>query len=739
MPTHKRHPAHSLLPIALATSAACVATAALAQATAPAAPASAASATAAEPTLPAIKVKAASEKENATGPVPGYTAKRSATATKTDTPLNEVPQSISVITADQVRDQNSQTIQEVLRYQAGVRSEMYGLDNRGDWFSLRGGSEGSTLLDGLRLPLTGFYGVVRNEPYAFERIEVLRGPASVIAGQNGPGGVVNLVSKRPLADALREVELQVGTDHHKQIAVDFTGPLDAEGRLLYRLVAVGTDADTQVKHAYEKRQFIAPSITWKPTAGTSLTAYAEYQKDKSGNTNGFFPIEGTLRPAPNGFIPIDTFIGEPAWDRYGGDRQRVGYEFRQDLGADWKLTHRLRHDKVEGEMRTMYANWFDGYADATGAADPNGTYLNRTWFFAHDSSRITNADLLLEGRVKSGTVRQTLLFGVDGMRSNATQTTWDGEATPLDVYNPVYGSFPLPDLALATASSGSTRIRQVGLLAQDQIKFGDKVALTIGLRHDEAKTDAGSADSNTDDSATSKNIGAVYLAEGGWSPYASYSESFEPVAGTDFDGEVFKPKRGKQVEAGVKWAPANLPISAAASIYQLKEKNRLTADPDPTHIGFSIQRGEVTVKGFEIEGNASLPAWDLIANYTYMDARQTSVSDADAIYRDKQLAGIPRHSAAVWAVHKLDAYGVAGVKAGLGARYVGETRDGIDLTTTPSSTLVDLLLAWDRGPWRVALNVTNLTDKTYIATCLERGDCWFGTQRRAVLSMAYRF
>ena len=712
-----------------------------AQVAAPGAPASAP----AEATLPAISVKAGADQERANGTVDGYRARRSVTATKTDTPLNEVPQSITVITADQIKDQNAQTMQEVLRYTAGVRSEMYGLDNRGDWFSLRGGSEGSVLLDGLRLPLTGWYGVVRNEPYAFERIEVLRGPASVIAGQNGPGGVVNLVSKRPQDEAMREVQVQLGNDNHKQVSADLTGPLNADGSLLYRLVALDKDSGTQVDHAYDKRQYLAPSLTWKPNSGTTLTAYAEYQKDKTGNTNAFFPIAGTLTPAPNGFIPYDTFIGEPDWDHYGGTRKRVGYEFEQALGDGWTLRHHLRHDQVDGKMRTMYAAWWEGFVDATGASDPNGTYLNRLWYFTDDTARITNADLLIEGKLKFGSTQHTLLFGVDGMNSRSGQITWgDYSATPLDVYNPVYGTFPLPDYAATPGTETITRVRNIGMLIQDQVKFGERWVVVAGLRHDKATTrnrvtlSGVQTDSETHDAATSKNLGVVFLADGGWSPYASYSESFEPVGGTHADGTTpFKPKRGKQVEAGVKWSPPGTGVTASAAVYQLEEKNRLMTDPD--NINDQIQRGEVTVKGVELELAGRLSAWDLIASYTYMDARQTSVGDDELRYLDKQLSDIPKHSAAAWAVHRFGAWGLPGLRAGAGVRYVGKSADGIDLTITPAYTLLDLMLAYDTGPWRLALNVGNATNKTYIATCLERGDCWFGTKRKAIASVAYRW
>jgi len=698
----------------------------------PAAPAAAASA--AEAQLPAVPVRAGAEVEDARGPVTGYNARRSTTATRTDTPLAEVPQSISVIGAEQVRDQASQTMQEVLRYSAGVRAEMYGLDNRGDWFSLRGGSEGSTLLDGMRLPLTGWWGDVRNEPYAFERIEVLRGPASVIAGQNGPGGVVNLVSKRPLAEAQREVVVQLGNENHKQVAADLTGPLNADGSLLYRLVALGRDSGTQVDHADVERAFVAPSLTWRPRPGTELTVFAEYQKDESGNTNGFFPIEGMLRPGPHGFIPTSTFIGEPDWDRYGGERTRLGWHFEQQLNDAWTLRQNLRHDKVDGGLRTMYAAWWDGYfagqAYVPGeAADPNGSYLNRFWYGQDDKSTITNADLLFEGKLKFGDTRHTLLAGADFMRSTLSQRDWGGDYAPtrLDVYNPVFGSFPEPDWNSLPSSVTESGVRNIGLLIQDQIKFGESLVLVAGLRHDKAEADG------TKDSATTRNLGLVYRA-GAYSPYLSYSESFEPVPGTTFDGVPFQPKRGKQFEAGLKWAP-NDRLSAAAAIYQLKEKNRLTTDP--AHVNESVQLGEVTTHGLELEATANLPGWEFVASYTYMDATQSDAG-ADVRYQDQQLSGIPKHSAALWAVHRLAS--LPGLRLGGGVRYVGESGDGVlGGTITPAYTLLDLLVSYDSGPWRLALNVNNLADKTYIATCLERGDCWYGTRRTAVLSAAYRW
>lgn len=686
----------------------------------------------AEPTLPAVRARASAPREDATGPVSGYAARRSATATKTDTPLAEVPQSISVIGAEQLRDQASPNLQEALRYTAGVRTETYGVDNRGDWFSLRGGSNGSTLIDGLRRPTTGYWGIIRNEPYAFERIEVLRGPASVIAGQNGPGGVVNLVSKRPLPERAGEIGVQIGSYGHKQVQADLTGPLNADGTLLYRLVSLVKRSDSQVDHAFDERELFAPSLTWRPGAGTSLTVFAQYQRDESGNLNAFFPAAGTLLPAPNGPIPMDTFIGEPDWDTYGGDRVRFGWQLEQRLSDAWTLRHSLRNDRTDGKMRTMYAAWWDGFRDATGAADPNGTYLNRVYYAADDKDNVTNADLLIEGRLRTGAVAHTLLFGIDALRSRWSQRYYgDFAATPLDVYNPVYGSYPLP--ALPDTPATVTNVRRTGVLVQDQMKIDDRWVLVAGLRRDRARTgiEGGTVQK---DSATSRNLGAVWLADGGWSPYLNYSESFDPVSGSDADGNLFKPQRGKQVEAGVRWQPSQR-LSASAALYQLRETNRLTADPD--NVGFSVQRGEVTVKGLELELVGQLGAWDLTAQYSTTDAQITRASVSDARYLGRQLEAIPRHSAGLWAVHRVTA--VPGLRAGVGVRHVGKSSDGVGGLDVPAVELLDAMLSYDTVDWRFALNANNLTDKKYVASCLERGDCWFGQRRRVVASASYRW
>ena len=659
---------------------------------------------------------------------------RSTTATKTDTPLLETPQSVSVITADQIRAQASPNLQEIVRYTPGVRHELYGVDNRGDWISLRGSEESTMLLDGIRLPLTGWYGVVRSEPYAYERIEVLRGPSSVIAGQNDPGGVVNLVSKRPRAEAARELGVRFGNYNRREFHADLTGPLNADKSWLYRLVALGKDSDTQINHADEERALVAPSLTWRPNTRHSVTLFGEYQYDRSKNTNAFLGLAGTLHAAPNGPIPTDLFIGEPAWDRYGGTRRRAGYAAESSLNGAWQLRHNLRHDRVDGLMNSMYAAWWDGFLDEHGNADPNGRYLGRQWYIYDDSSRVTSGEVLLQGNRKTGAITHTLLLGVDGMIHDASQASAGGQGTPLDVYSPTYGRFPEP--SLNGAAPTETKIRRLGVLAQNQMKLIDRVSLRVGVRRDHVRNAVIGGEVQRD-WATTGNLGLVYEVLPGLAPYASYSESFNPVAGTDAAGNAFKPKRGEQVEAGLKWEARSLPVQATAAVYSLKERNRLASDP--VNVGHSVQIGDARIKGVELEGKGERGSWTGIGSYTHTRARASAAAWGGNLDPNQQIEGIPEHTASVWAVHDFGHLRLPGFSLGGGVRYVGRIGDGTGNVFVPSVTLYDALASYDTGPWRFALNLNNLTDKSYIATCLGRGDCWFGARRSIALTAGYRY
>ena len=672
--------------------------------------------------------------EDSVGDESGYTPRRAGTATKTDTPLIETPQSITVVTADQIRDQSSPNLQEALRYTAGVRNELYGVDNRGDYVGLRGSKDTTTFLDGMRLPLSGSWGIIRNEPYAFERIEVLRGPSSIIAGANDPGGVVNLVSKRPKEQAAAEIGMQIGNYDHQQANADFTGPLNEDGSLLYRLVALGKDSGTQIEHADDERVLAAPSVTWRPNDRASVTLYGEYQYDRSKNTNAFLGRDGTLYDAPNGRIPMDLFIGEPDWDRYGGTRYRFGYAAEFWINDSWQLRHQLRHDNVNGLMKTMYAAWWEGFVDADGNPKADGEYLNRLWYVNDDSSDITTSEFLVQGELHTGSLAHTLLFGVDGQLNDAGQRTAELPASALNVYAPVYGVFDEPSLGDAPVTR--SEIRRTGILMQDQMKIAERLSVRAGVRRDVVRNEIIGAEVEKD-WATSTNLGIVYEVLPGLAPYVSYSESFNPVSGVDAQGRGYKPKRGEQLEGGLKWESQSLPLQATASVYSIEERNRLADDPN--NVGSSIQIGKARIRGLEFEAQADVDAWSVLGSYTYTRVRATAGDYGGNLDKNEQLEGIPENSASLWAVHDFSDLGLAGFKLGGGVRYVDHVGDGTGNVFVPSVTLFDAMASYDKAAWRFSLNANNVTDKSYIAVCLSRGDCWFGPRRRIVGSVTYRW
>ncbi|HEY8361217.1 MAG TPA: TonB-dependent siderophore receptor [Ramlibacter sp.] len=679
-------------------------------------------------TLPAVTITATPE--SATGPVPGFRAKRAATGTKTDTPLIETPQAVSVVTRDQMEAQGALTLRDTTAYSAGVASSFF--DSRGDAFKFRG-IDPVQYLDGL-VRVQGFYNTTRPDPFTLERIELLRGPSSVLYGQGSVGGILNLVSKRPQADALREVQVQVGSHARKQLAVDFTGPLDQQGRWLYRLVAVGRDSNTQVDHVADDRKLIAPSLTWRPDADTSLTLQFLHQEDHSGSLVGFFPWQGTLLPSRHGQIPTSTFISEPGFDRYDTEQNAAGWLLSHRVNGTWTLRQNFRASNSKADYRTLFTRFT---ADpATGRPgrpifNPDQLTVDRDVGVQLNGSRLRVLDNQAEARLRAGSVDHTLLFGVDAQRNETSQDLYRGVAGAINVYDPVYGNFVEP--TVFTRQPGVTQ-RQFGFYAQDQAKWGNWVGV-LGLRRDRARSDVeGRPASGGDDRATTGRLGVLYLAPGGWAPYLSYSESFLPLGGVDAGGNPFQPQRGKQWEAGLRWEPTGGRTSVLAAVYDLRDTNRKT--PDPSNPLNSIQVGEIRTRGAELEAKHEMAGgWTSTAAYAYTDARIARSNGAD---QGKRLASVPTHSASGWLMRRF-AVGTGAVTLGGGVRYLGTSWDGLDSLQTPSATLLDALAAWDNGPLRLALNVHNLADKVQITTCLARGDCFYGPRRMVVASARYLF
>ncbi|MGH8079051.1 MAG: TonB-dependent siderophore receptor [Lysobacter sp.] len=654
----------------------------------------------------------------------GYRADNAASATKTDTPIGETPQAITVVTGEQIRDQGALNIQDALNYAAGVRSEAYGLDSRGDWTLIRG-SDPDEYLDGLRSAFNYYTSTTRTDPYMLERIEVLRGPASMLFGQGSTAGVINLVSKRPQAQTRREVGVQLGSFDRRQINADFTGPLTADGTWLYRIVGVYRDSDTQVDHVGDDRRLIAPSLTWRPSEDTSLTLQLRWQQDRTGSTSQFMQWSGLLTPNPNGRIPASRFIGDPDLDHYDSDRTTAGWLFEHRFNEHWSFSQTFRAVRNKVDYVSIYG---DPFTDPFHPfIDAQQRVINREGWFALNKVRMQSIDQHVEGRFETGVIDHQMILGLDAVRfKQDSRQSFDGAVSrggtlpPIDVFNPVY----VPYTPTPLGPSVQTSQRQLGLYLQDQMHLGEHWIVVAGLRHDRVNSGlVGAADEKS--SATTKRLGIMFHDWAGWSPYVSYSESFTPVPGTNFNtGLRYQPQKGEQVEAGVKYEPAGRDLSFTAATFELREENRLV--PDPSNPNNNVQAGKTKVNGLELELAGRITSdLEITAHYNYLE-------------NDRQLTSTPRHQAAVWAKQSFSIGGRDGFAAGLGARYFSDFVDGAG-PATPSVVLGDAMASYEVGAWRWALNVNNLTDKRYFSFCGGRGDCWFGARRNIGLSATFTF
>ncbi|SSW71569.1 TonB-dependent siderophore receptor [Achromobacter agilis] len=662
--------------------------------------------------LPAVQVTGTDE--TAFGPVDGYVATRSAAGTKTDTPLSETPQAITVIPRDQIVDQGAQDIQDTMNYAAGVRPNAYGVDNRADYVRIRG-VEPVQYLDGLRQYFS--FNNPRTEVYAMERVEVLRGPSSMLYGQGSTGGIVNLVSKRPLEEAQREIGVVLGNHNRREIRADLTGPASEDGQWLYRVIALGRDSDTQVQYAPDDRLLLAPSLTWRPSAATSLTFQATWQKDRAGTTQSFLPWSGSVQENPNGRIPTRRFASEPGFDAYDTEQFSVGWLFEHQFNDTWKVRQNFRNTVSSVDYKTLYPNVY-GARRGDSYIDPEQTTVDRIFYVNKPRMRTLLADQNLEGKLNWGRTEHTVIFGMDYSRYRETSQTASGAGSPLNLFHPEYGNTPLYELT----DSPKQNQQQLGFYAQDQIKFDNWIFLA-GIRRDRADSTTEGQDKETD-LATTKRFGLMYAADNGWSPYLSYSESFTPIAGADFYNQRWKPMRGKQVEAGIKYMPKDADIEFTAAAYDLREKNRQTNDPNNPNN--QLQAGKTRTRGVELELRGRVTKeLDVIANYIYTDL-------------DPQLEAQPKHIASMWGKYRFALAGQPGFAVGAGVRYLSAFRDG-GAPETPAVTLFDAMVSYDNGPWRYALNVNNIADRTYEVVCLDRGDCFYGARRTVMLSGAYRF
>ncbi|MEB0898965.1 ferrichrome porin FhuA [Citrobacter portucalensis] len=714
-----------------------------------------------DPKEETITVTAApAPQESAWGPAATIAARQSATATKTDTPIQKVPQSISVVTAEEMALHQPKSVKEALSYTPGVAVGTRGTSNTYDYLIIRGfaadGQSQNNYLNGLKMQ-GNFYNDAVIDPYMLERAEVMRGPVSVLYGKSNPGGLLNMVSKRPTTDPLKEVQFKMGTDSLFQTGFDFSDALDDDGVYSYRLTGLARSANAQQQGAEEQRYAIAPSFTWRPDDKTNFTFLSYFQNEPETGYYGWLPKEGTVSKLPNGSrLPTDFNEGADN-NTYSRNEKMVGYSFDHEFNDTFTVRQNLRYAQNKVSQKSVYGYGMcsDPLYTKDPANSPCASIPQSDWDhtltrqYVDDNEKLQNfsVDTQLQSTFATGSLDHTLLTGVDYMRMRNDINSWFGWAgsvAPSDIYNLDRSDFDFGShLGPGAAYRVLNKQEQTGLYAQDQMQW-DKVLVTLGGRYDWAKQDSlnrvsGVLDSRDDRQFTWRG-GVNYLFDNGVTPYFSYSESFEPNSQVGESGNIFAPSKGKQYEAGVKYVPSDRPIVLTGAVYQLTKTNNLMADPNGSI--WSVEGGEIRSRGVEIEAKAALSASvNVVGSYTYTDAEYTT----DTNYKGNTPAQVPKHMASLWGDYTLYDGALSGLTLGTGVRYTSSSYgDPANSFKVGSYTLVDALVRYDlarvgMAGSNVALHVNNLFDREYVASCFNTYGCFWGAERQVVATATFRF
>ncbi|HCQ3811857.1 TPA: ferrichrome porin FhuA [Escherichia coli] len=750
-PSKTAQPKHSLRKIAVVVATAVSGMSVYAQA-------------AVEPKEDTITVTAApAPQESAWGPAATIAARQSATGTKTDTPIQKVPQSISVVTAEEMALHQPKSVKEALSYTPGVAVGTRGASNTYDYLIIRGfaadGQSQNNYLNGLKMQ-GNFYNDAVIDPYMLERAEIMRGPVSVLYGKSSPGGLLNMVSKRPTTEPLKEVQFKAGTDSLFQTGFDFSDALDDDGVYSYRLTGLARSANAQQKGSEEQRYAIAPAFTWRPDDKTNFTFLSYFQNEPETGYYGWLPKEGTVEPLPNGKrLPTDFNEGAKN-NTYSRNEKMIGYSFDHEFNETFTVRQNLRFAQNKVSQKSVYG--YGMCSDPLYTKDQEalkaspclsipqsqwGHTLTRQYVIDNEKLENFSVDTQLQSKFATGSVDHTLLTGVDFMRMRNDIDSWFGYAgsvAPSDIYNLDRSDF---DFGAHPNPSGPYRVllkqKQTGLYVQDQAQW-DKVLVTLGGRYDWADQSSFNRDygnkSERDDKEFTWRGGVNYLFDNGVTPYFSYSESFEPASQTDANGDLFAPSKGKQYEVGVKYVPEDRPIVVTGALYQLTKTNNLMADPNGSL--FSVEGGEIRARGVELEAKAALSASvNVVGSYTYTDAEYTT----DTTYKGNTPAQVPKHMASLWADYTFFDGPLSGLTLGTGGRYTGSSYgDPANSFKVVSYTVVDALVRYDlarvgMAGSNVALHVNNLFDREYVASCFNTYGCFWGAERQVVATATFRF
>lgn len=708
--------------------------------------------------------------------VTGVRYKAASSGTKTDTPLIETPQTITVIDNAELTRRNALSINQALGYVAGVSTNQRGgMVTRYDQMNLRGFTPG-VYLDGMRL-LAGPYSMPQIDFHRIDRVDVVKGPASVLYGNSTPGGLVNLTSKLPEPEAGGRVEAALGNFDLLRGAIDINQPLDADGRVLFRVIGGGERSDGFVRLTENERHYVSPMATFLLAPTTSLTLVAAYQRDPKGAGYSGVPAFGSVLRNPFGELARDINTGDPGYEKFDRKQRSMAALFRHDLSEAVSLQSNWRFQATKLSYRQLYVAGFP----TTGAGVNRNTDFStiiRGGGGADEDYEAFTGDNHLSASFMTAGLAHTLLAGVDYQKitgENFQQFNTGVTANPvtsipnLSLFTPVYGG-TLPSFALTQVNTDSTR-EQTGVYLQDQVEIGALQLIASG-RYDWYDQTSLNKVSNVTTTLSQKaftaRLGALYAFESGFAPFASYSESFEPQTGAAYDGTPFDPVTGRQYEVGVKYQPPGANALFTLSAYDLRRQKVPVGDPRAGTGGIpstaQIQIGEVTIRGVELEGRGEVrPGFNVAAAVTYTDAEITKGAPASGITpttTGTRPLATPKWMASTFLSYDLGRNArVAGLWGGLtlggGVRYVA----GSDGTTTYAVVngasvftrfhtgdfvLVDALASYDLGRlappmsgFSLAVNAANLLDKRHVTACPFNNSCYFGAARTVAATLRY--
>jgi iron complex outermembrane receptor protein len=637
--------------------------------------------------------------------LPDYRVPNATSATKTDTPLRDIPAAIQVIPRKVIEDQQAIRPEETFRNVSGV-SASGASEGAGLSVNIRGFGNAPVLLDGFRQ--FGVVGLQNTQETAnLERIEVLKGPSSILYGEIQPGGLINLVSKQPLTEPFYGAELQVGNRAFVRPRIDFSGPLTEDKNLLYRVNALFERSDSFRDFTTDSRRFfIAPTLTWKIGKQTDLTFQLDYLDSRQ-------PFDSGLVADGNRVVdvPRDRIVNEP--DDYVENKTlNVGYNFEHRFNENWKLRNSFRY--LSKNILEEFAIPFS-FDAATGIVTRNFGGFD---IDVEGYSLQTN----LIGTIKTGSVKHTLLFGVD--LNQSTDDTFAGfdflNPLPLDIFNPIYGTAVRPDFR-TTDAFVDRRIqeRRLGIYFQDQIEILQNLKLIAGLRYDTVETEVRNNptafnpvafDVTQNDSAVTPRIGLVYQPIKAISLYGSYSQSFAPSTESNFSGNILEAERGEGWEVGVKAEVLDGRLAATLAYFDITKQN--VATPDPNNPFFNIAAGEQRSRGVELDVIGEiLPGWNVIASYAYTDAK---VTEDNIIPIGNRLPGTPRHSANLWTTYEIQKGILKGLGFGVGFNFVSQREGDVNNSfQLDPYFLTNAAIFYKRDRYKFALNFKNIFDVDY--------------------------